>query len=100
MTIGYRGATSRGTSRPIPWSGRLVRDGAAVATHGDARPSRYPPEDRLLRGRPVAVGAHGVWGDSRGTLAAAEVGLHQARPAVAGRQRVDVTGGTESGAWR
>jgi hypothetical protein len=38
----------------------------------------YSPEGRLLaRGRPVTVGAHGVWGDSRGNLYLAEVGLNQ-----------------------
>jgi hypothetical protein len=29
------------------------------------------------RSRPVVVGAHGVWGDSRGNLYLAEVGLNQ-----------------------
>jgi hypothetical protein len=40
--------------------------------------SMYSPEGRFLaRGRPLNVGAHGVWGDSRGNLYLAEVGLNQ-----------------------
>jgi hypothetical protein len=31
----------------------------------------------LARGRPVTIGAHGVWGDSAGNLCLAEVGVHQ-----------------------
>ena len=42
------------------------------------RISMYAPDGRLLaRGKPVTVGAHGVWGDSRGDLYLAEVGLSQ-----------------------
>jgi hypothetical protein len=31
----------------------------------------------LARGRPVTMGAHGVWGDSRGNLYLAEVAVNQ-----------------------
>jgi hypothetical protein len=38
----------------------------------------YSPAGQLLsRGRPVNAGAHGVWGDSRGNLYLAEVGVNQ-----------------------
>ena len=66
-------------------------DGAGTVYVTDQIPriSMYSPGGRLLaRGRPVTVGAHGVWGDSRGNLYLAEVGLHQvtklARRAPAG----------------
>jgi DNA-binding beta-propeller fold protein YncE len=55
-------------------------DGAGTVYVTDQIPriSMYSPAGRLLaRGRPVNVGAHGVWGDSRGNLYLAEVGLHQ-----------------------
>jgi peptidylglycine monooxygenase len=52
--------------------------GTVYVTDQIPRLSMYSPEGRLLaRGRPVNVGAHGVWGDSRGNLYLAEVGLHQ-----------------------
>jgi DNA-binding beta-propeller fold protein YncE len=52
--------------------------GAVYVTDQIPRLSVYSPDGRLLaRGRPVAVGAHGVWGDSRGNLYLAEVGLNQ-----------------------
>ena len=55
-------------------------DGAGTVYVTDQIPriSMYSPEGRLLaRGRPVAIGAHGVWGDSRSNLYLAEVGLNQ-----------------------
>jgi peptidylglycine monooxygenase len=52
--------------------------GTVYVTDQIPRISMYSPEGRLLaRGRPVAIGAHGVWGDSRGNLYLAEVGLSQ-----------------------
>jgi peptidylglycine monooxygenase len=52
--------------------------GTVYVTDQIPRLSMYSPEGRLLaRGRPVTVGAHGVWGDSRGNLYLAEVGLNQ-----------------------
>jgi peptidylglycine monooxygenase len=55
-------------------------DGAGTVYVTDQIPrlSMYAPDGRLLaRGRPVTIGAHGVWGDSRGNLYLAEVGLNQ-----------------------
>jgi DNA-binding beta-propeller fold protein YncE len=55
-------------------------DGAGTVYVTDQIPriTMYSPDGRLLaRGRPVANGAHGVWGDSRGNLYLAEVGLQQ-----------------------
>ena len=65
------------------------RDGVTYVTDQIPRITMYAPEGRVLaRGRPVAQGAHGVWGDSRGNLYCAEVGLNQvtklARRAVDG----------------
>ena len=52
--------------------------GTVYVTDQIPRISMYSPEGRLLaRGRPVNVGVHGVWGDSRGNLYLAEVGLNQ-----------------------
>jgi peptidylglycine monooxygenase len=52
--------------------------GTVYVTDQIPRISMYSPAGALLaRGRPVNVGAHGVWGDSRGNLYLAEVGLHQ-----------------------
>ena len=52
--------------------------GTVYVTDQIPRISMYAPDGRLLaRGRPVNVGAHGVWGDSRGDLYLAEVGLNQ-----------------------
>ena len=52
--------------------------GAVYVTDQIPRLTVYSPDGRLLaRGRPVAVGAHGVWGDSRGNLYLAEVGVNQ-----------------------
>ena len=52
--------------------------GVVYVTDQIPRISMYSPEGRLLaRGRPVTVGAHGVWGDSRGNLYLAEVGVNQ-----------------------
>jgi peptidylglycine monooxygenase len=52
--------------------------GTVYVTDQIPRLSMYSPDGRLLaRGRPVNVGAHGVWGDSRGNLYLAEVGVNQ-----------------------
>jgi peptidylglycine monooxygenase len=52
--------------------------GTVYVTDQIPRISMYSPDGHLLaRGRPVNVGAHGVWGDSHGNLYLAEVGLHQ-----------------------
>jgi hypothetical protein len=52
--------------------------GSVSVTGQIPRPSMYSPEGGLLaRGRSVAVGARCIWGDSRGNLFPAEVGLHQ-----------------------
>ena len=52
--------------------------GTVYVTDQIPRISIYAPDGQLLaRGRPVNVGAHGVWGDSRGDLYLAEVGLNQ-----------------------
>jgi peptidylglycine monooxygenase len=52
--------------------------GIVYVTDQIPRISMYSRDGRLLaRGRPVNVGAHGVWGDSRGDLYLAEVGLNQ-----------------------
>ena len=50
----------------------------------------YAPDGTMLaRGRPVTMGAHGVWGDSRGNLYLAEMAVNQVtklvrRPSAAG----------------
>jgi peptidylglycine monooxygenase len=67
-------------------------DGVTYVTDQIPRITMYSPEGRVLaRGRPVTQGAHGVWGDSRGNLYCAEMGLHQvtklARRAVDGPTR-------------
>ena len=52
--------------------------GTVYVTDQIPRISMYAPDGRLLaRGRPGNVGAHGGWGDSRGDLYLAEVGLIQ-----------------------
>jgi peptidylglycine monooxygenase len=52
--------------------------GTVYVTDQIPRISMYSGDGRLLaRGRPVNVGAHGVWGDSRGNLYLAEVGVNQ-----------------------
>ena len=38
---------------------------------------RIEPGRMLARGRPVTMGAHGVWGNSRGDLYLAEVAVNQ-----------------------
>jgi peptidylglycine monooxygenase len=54
------------------------RAGTVYVTDQIPRITMYAPDGRMLaRGRPVTVGAHGVWGDSRGNLFLAEVGLNQ-----------------------
>jgi peptidylglycine monooxygenase len=55
-------------------------DGAGVVYVTDQIPrlTMLSADGRVLaRGKPVAIGAHGVWGDSRGNLYLAEVGLCQ-----------------------
>jgi peptidylglycine monooxygenase len=55
-------------------------DGAGTVYVTDQIPriTMYSPEGRMLsRGRPVTIGAHGVWGDSRGNLYLAEVAVNQ-----------------------
>jgi peptidylglycine monooxygenase len=55
-------------------------DGAGTVYVTDQIPriTMYSPEGRMLsRGRPVTMGAHGVWGDSRGNLYLAEVAVNQ-----------------------
>jgi DNA-binding beta-propeller fold protein YncE len=52
--------------------------GTVYVTDQIPRLSMYSRDGLLLaRGRPVNVGAHGVWGDSRGNLYLAEVGVNQ-----------------------
>jgi peptidylglycine monooxygenase len=52
--------------------------GTVYVTDQIPRISMYTLDGQLLaRGRPAAMGAHGVWGDSRGNLYLAEVGLNQ-----------------------
>jgi peptidylglycine monooxygenase len=52
--------------------------GIVYVTDQIPRMTMYAPDGRVLaRGRPVANGAHGLWGDSRGNLFLAEMGLHQ-----------------------
>lgn len=54
------------------------RGGTVYVTDQIPRITMYAPDGRMLaRGRPVTIGAHGVWGDSRGNLYLAEVGLNQ-----------------------
>jgi peptidylglycine monooxygenase len=54
------------------------RDGTVYVTDQIPRITMYAPDGRMLaRGRPCASGAHGLWGDSRGDLYLAEVGLMQ-----------------------
>jgi peptidylglycine monooxygenase len=52
--------------------------GTVYVTDQIPRMTMYSPDGQVLaRGRPVAMGAHGVWGDSRGNLYLAEMGLNQ-----------------------
>ena len=54
------------------------RTGIVYVTDQIPRITMYSPDGRLLsRGRPVTMGAHGVWGDSRGNLYLAEVAVNQ-----------------------
>jgi peptidylglycine monooxygenase len=54
------------------------RAGTVYVTDQIPRITMYSPEGRMLaRGRPVTMGAHGVWGDSRGNLYLAEVAVNQ-----------------------
>jgi DNA-binding beta-propeller fold protein YncE len=55
-------------------------DGAGTVYVTDQIPriTMYSPAGMMLaRGRPVTLGAHGVWGDSRGNLYLAEVAVNQ-----------------------
>ncbi len=53
-------------------------EGTVYVTDQIPRITMYSPEGRTLaRGRPAVNGAHGVWGDSRGNLYLAEMGVHQ-----------------------
>ena len=53
-------------------------EGTIYVTDQIPRITMFAPDGRMLaRGRPVAMGAHGVWGDSRGNLYLAEVGINQ-----------------------
>jgi len=64
--------------------------GTVYVTDQIPRISMYSPDGRLLaRGRPVNVGAHGVWGDSHGNLYLAEVGVNQVTKLVRRRSRLD-----------
>jgi peptidylglycine monooxygenase len=52
--------------------------GTVYVTDQIPRITMYSPDGRILsRGRPVTMGAHGVWGDSRGNLYLAEVAVNQ-----------------------
>jgi len=54
------------------------RTGTVYVTDQIPRITMYSPEGQMLaRGRPVTMGAHGVWGDSRGNLYLAEVAVNQ-----------------------
>ena len=56
----------------------IDRGGTVYVTDQIPRITMFSPEGKLLaRGRPVNVGAHGVWGDSQGNLYLAEVSLNQ-----------------------
>lgn len=52
--------------------------GTVYVTDQIPRITMYSPDGRMLsRGRPVTMGAHGVWGDSHGNLYLAEVAVNQ-----------------------
>jgi DNA-binding beta-propeller fold protein YncE len=52
--------------------------GTVYVTDQIPRITMYSADGRMLsRGRPVTMGAHGVWGDSRGNLYLAEVAVNQ-----------------------
>ncbi len=54
------------------------RAGTIYVTDQIPRITMFSPEGRILaRGRPVTIGAHGVWGDSAGNLYLAEVAVNQ-----------------------
>ena len=64
-------------------------DGAGIVYVTDQIPriTMYAPDGTVLaRGRPVTIGAHGVWGDSRGNLYLAEMAVNQVTKLVR-RQR-------------
>ena len=64
-------------------------DGAGIVYVTDQIPriTMYAPDGTMVaRGRPVAIGAHGVWGDSRGNLYLAEMAVNQVTKLVR-RQR-------------
>lgn len=75
----------RGLHRPMDIY--ADRQGVVYVTDQVPRLSLYAPDGRLLaRGRPVDVGAHGIWGDSRGDLYLAEVGQHRVTKLVRRRR--------------
>ncbi len=54
------------------------RAGVVYVTDQIPRITMYSPDGAMLaRGRPATMGAHGVWGDSRGDLYLAEMGVNQ-----------------------
>lgn len=54
------------------------REGTVYVTDQIPRITMYSPDGRMLaRGRPVTNGAHGLWGNSRGDLYLAEVGVNR-----------------------
>jgi len=56
----------------------MDRGGTIYVTDQIPRITMFSADGRMLaRGRPASGGAHGVWGDSRGNLYLAEVGVHQ-----------------------
>ena len=64
-----------------------VGAGIVYVTDQIPRITMYAPDGTLLaRGRPVTMGAHGVWGDSRGNLYLAEMAVNQVTKLVR-RQR-------------
>jgi DNA-binding beta-propeller fold protein YncE len=69
-------------------------DGAGTVYVTDQIPrlSIYAPDGGMLaRGRPVAIGAHGIWGDSRGNLYLAEMGVNQVTKLVRRPMRTEGT---------
>lgn len=70
-------------------------DGAGIVYVTDQIPriTMYAPDGTMLaRGRPVTMGAHGVWGDSRGNLYLAEMAVNQVTKLVRRQQRAPGAG--------
>jgi hypothetical protein len=62
---------------PAGWTFGLISH-VAVDSRDRVYFTMYSADGRMLaRGRPVTIGAHGVWGDSQGNLYVAEVGVHR-----------------------